>query len=74
MRRAPRRSRDREQHGLDAPRSVAVEQDADRKLHRGEREEVRAREQAERRRIERELARELGRDDRVDRAVQVRQQ
>ena len=71
---APRRWRRRQEHRLDAPRPVAVEQDAHRHLHRREREEVRAREQAERGRIERQVAHELRRDHRVDRAEQVRQQ
>ena len=49
--------RDGQQHRLDAARTEAVEQHARRQLHRGEREEIRARQKAERRRIEREIAR-----------------
>ena len=43
---------DRQQHRLDAARTVAVEQHARRELHRGEREEIGAGQEPERRRVE----------------------
>ena len=63
-----------EQHRLDAARSVAIEQHPGRNLHQRERQEVGAGQQAERRRRQRELARQVGRDHRIDRPEHVRQQ
>jgi hypothetical protein len=68
------RSCDHQQRGLDAPRSVAVEQHADRQLQRPERDEVASGQQPQLAGSERHLAREVGRDDRVDHPKQVRQQ
>ena len=65
------RRRDQQQRCVHAPRPVAVEQHAQRQLEQREGEEVDAGEQPQARRRERELAREVRPDDRVDRAVDV---
>jgi hypothetical protein len=60
-----------EQRGDHPPRAEAVEQDAERKLEQAERQEIGAREQPDLGGLERELAREVLRDDRVDVAEEV---
>ena len=63
-----------QEHRFDPPRPVPIEQHARRYLHRRERQEVRAGQQAKRRRADAEVPQKVWRNDRVDRAIEVRQQ
>jgi hypothetical protein len=62
---------DQEHRGIDAPRPVAIEQHAERQLEHGKGEEEDRRQQPQPGGREPELARDLGPDDGVHRAVDV---
>ena len=63
--------RDQQQHALNSPRAIAIQQHADRNLSRCEGQEVDGGEQPEVCCAERQIRRQMGRDRRVDRAEQV---
>jgi hypothetical protein len=64
---------DEQERGLGPARPDAIEHDAERQLNGGEGQIVHAGQQPEARGIEREVAHQIGRDHRVDRAKHVRE-